>query len=125
LSGDDSPADGRNETFSTLFGSSHRFYGTADIVPEVIGPQGLVDAAVTLSHAPIPAVRLLLEGHRFLPHRGDGAFGSEADLTAVWRAAPPFEVSGGASAFAPGALLETRLGSSTRYWAYLQGTWEF
>ena len=125
LSGDDSPADSRDERFSTLFGSNHRFYGTADIVPEVIGPQGLVDAGVTLSHAPIPAVRLLLEGHRFLAQRGDGAWGTEADLTAAWRAAPPFEVSGGASLFAPGPRLEARLGSSTRYWAYIQGQWDF
>ncbi|HEX8241914.1 MAG TPA: alginate export family protein [Longimicrobium sp.] len=125
LSGDRSPGDGRDERFSTLFGTSHRPYGTMDIVPELSGTHGLVDVGATLAHALVAPVRLLLEAHRFLPHRGSGAFGSEADLTAVWRAAPPFEVSGGASAFAPGPLLETRLGGSTRWWAYLQGTWEF
>jgi hypothetical protein len=125
LSGDRSPADGRDERFSTLFGTNHRLYGTADIVPELSGTRGLVDAGVTLAHAPIPALRLLLEGHHFLPHRGDGAFGSEADLTATWRAAPPFELSGGASAFAPGTLLEERLGDGTRFWAYIQGTFDF
>ncbi|HSU17665.1 alginate export family protein [Longimicrobium sp.] len=125
LSGDGSPGDGRDERFSTLFGTNHRLYGTIDIVPELSGTHGLVDAGVTLAHAPIPAVRLLLEGHRFLPQRGDDAFGSEADLTAAWRAAPPFEISGGASAFAPGKLLETRLGGGTRFSAYIQGQWDF
>lgn len=125
LSGDGSPSDDRDERFSTLFGTNHRLYGTMDIVPELSGTHGLVDAGATLSHSPIPAVRLLLEAHRFLPQRGDGAFGNEADLTAVWRAAPPLEVSGGASVFDPGDLLTTRLGSSLRHWAYLQGTFSF
>jgi hypothetical protein len=125
LSGDGAAADGRDGRFSTLFGTNHRLYGTIDIVPELSGTRGLVDAGATLAHAPIPAVRLLLEAHRFRAHRGGGAFGREADLTAAWRAAPPFELSGGVSAFAPSALLETRLGGSTRYWAYLQGTWNF
>lgn len=125
LSGDGSAEDGRDERFNTLFGTNHRLYGTMDVVPELAGTHGLVDVGVTLAHAPTAPVRLLLEAHRFLPQRGDGAFGGEADLTAVWRAAPPLEVSAGASAFAPGPLLEERLGASTRWWAYLQGTWEF
>jgi hypothetical protein len=125
LSGDGTPGDGRDERFNTLFGSAHRFYGTMDIVPELSGTHGLVDAGMTLSHTPIPTLRLLLEGHRFLPQRGDDAFGSEADLTAFWRAAPPFELSGGVSAFRTGKLLEPRLGEGTRVWAYIQGTFDF
>jgi hypothetical protein len=125
LSGDGSPADGHDGRFSTLFGTNHRLYGTMDIVPELAGTHGLVDVGATLAHAPLPALRLLLEGHRFRAHRGGGSFGSEADLTATWRAAPPFEISGGASAFAPAGLLETRLGGGTRVWAYLQGQWDF
>jgi hypothetical protein len=125
LSGDGNPADGRNEQFSTLFGTNHRFYGTMDYVPELSGTHGLIDAAATLAHQPIPTVKLLLEGHRLLPHRGTGAFGSEADLTATWRAAPPFEVSGGASAFRTGNLLAPRIGNGTHYWAYIAGQWEF
>jgi len=125
LSGDGTPGDGRDERFNTLFGSGHRFYGTMDIVPELSGTHGLVDAGVTLAHAPMPALRLLLEGHRFLPQRGDDAFGSEADLTAFWRVAPPFELSGGASAFRTGQLLEPRLGEGTRVWVYVQGTFDF
>ena len=125
LSGDGSPSDDRDERFSTLFGTNHRLYGTMDIVPELSGSHGLVDAGATLSQTPMPGVRLLLEAHRFLPQRGDGAFGNEADLTATWRAAPPLEVSGGASAFDPGNLLTARIGSPMRYWAYLQGTFSF
>lgn len=126
LSGDGSPADRRDEKFNTLFGTNHRLYGTMDYVPELAGDHGLVDVAATVAHVPAPGVRLLLEGHRFLPQRGPAAFGSEADLTAIWRAAgSPFELSGGASAFAPGPLLQPRVGTGTRYWAYISGVWDF
>ncbi|HET7460985.1 MAG TPA: alginate export family protein [Longimicrobium sp.] len=125
LSGDGDPADGRDERFNTLFGTNHRFYGLIDYVPELGGSHGVIDAAATLAHQPIPAVKLLLEAHRLLPHRGAGAFGSEADLTATWRAAPAFELSAGASAFHTGALLEPRVGPGTHYWAFVAGLWEF
>jgi hypothetical protein len=76
----------------------------------------------------VPArhLRVLLEGHLFRPHRRSGErFGSEADLTAMWRIMRPLEISGGASVFFPGPLLRERVGDSPRVWAYVAGVWDF
>jgi hypothetical protein len=127
LSGDGAAKDTINETFSTVFGTNHKPYGPIDIVPDLSGSFGLVDLSVGISSVPTKGLRLLLEGHTFMPQRGGGGekFGNEFDLTATWRGAAPFELSAGASAFNVGKLLETRLGTGTRSWAYLSGTWDF
>lgn len=127
LSGDGSPADDRNETFNTLFGTNHRPYGTMDIVPDLTGSFGLVDLGAALSSSPVKGLKLLLEGHSFAPQRGGAGenFGIEIDLTAWWRVAGPFELSGGASIFSPGGLLKARLGEDPRLWAYIAGQWDF
>ena len=127
LSGDGSARDDRNETFNTLFGTNHRVYGTIDYLPELSGNFGVVDFSGQVSSAPLKGLRLLLEGHLFQPQRGGGGeFGTEIDLTAWYRPAPSFELSGGGALFMPGKLLETRLGGSdARTWVYVAGQWDF
>ncbi len=126
LSGDGSAGDDRNETFNTLFGTNHRFYGTIDYIPELSGTLGMVDLSASIASAPIKGLRLLLEGHQFLPQRMvKESFGTEVDLTVWWRDVAPFELSGGISVFLPGDPLHARIGEDPRYWAYIAGSWEF
>jgi len=126
LSGDGSASDDRNETFNTLFGTNHKFYGTIDYVPDLSGNFGLVDLGAGISSAPVKGLRIVLDGHVFMPQRSSQEqFGSEVDLTATWRLAAPFELSGGAALFMPGELLKARIGDSARSWAFLAGSWEF
>ena len=126
LSGDGSSRDDRSETFSTLFGTNHRLYGTIDYLPELGGSLGLVDLSASVSMAPIKGLRMLLEGHRLLPQRTTkDAFGTEVDFTIWCRDVAPFEISGGASVFLPGEPLTARIGDEPRYWAYIAGQWDF
>jgi len=126
LSGDGSAGDTISETFNTLFGTNHKFYGTMDYVPALSGDLGVVDLSGAVQTTPASGLRMLLEGHLLLPQRngGDGNFGTEIDLTVWWRRVAAFELSGGASVFMPGELLESRLGEKPRYWIYLAGMWQ-
>lgn len=126
LSGDGAAGDDKNETFNTLFGTNHRLYGTIDYLPELAGNLGLVDMSASVASAPIKGLRMLLEGHYFLPQRTvKESFGTEVDLTVWWRDVVPFEISGGVSVFMPGEPLQARIGEDTRFWAYLAGQWDF
>jgi hypothetical protein len=125
LSGDGSAKDDKSETFNTVFGTNHKFYGIADYVPELAGDRGLVDFMGGASTSPSKELKLALEGHLLLPQHGPDSFGNEFNITAAWRAATPFELSGGVAVFLPGEILKPRVGDSTRYWAYIAGLWEF
>lgn len=126
LSGDGSSRDDRNETFNTLFGTNHKFYGTIDYVPDLSGNFGLVDLSAQIGMSPAKGLRLLLEGHQLLPQRAsEEQFGTEVDITVWWRDVVPFELSGGVSVFLPGELLTARIGDEARYWAYIAGQWDF
>lgn len=126
LSGDGAPGDDRNEAFNTVFGTNHKPYGTIDYVPDLSGSLGLVDMSANVASAPVKGLRMLLEGHYFLPQRiASDPFGSEVDLTVSWRSAAPFELSGGFSVFLPGESLKARIGEDPRYWGFIAGQWDF
>lgn len=68
LSGDADPGDDELRTFSTLFGSRHRYYGRADYfldIPEDTGGLGLRDAALKVALSPTPLLTLNLDLHAF------------------------------------------------------------
>lgn len=126
LSGDGSLGDTINETFNTLFGTNHKFYGVMDYFPPLSGNLGLVDMSAGISTNLIKGLRLALDGHLFGPQRGGGGenFGTEIDLQVWWRGVNRFELSGGASTFLPGELAKSRLGEDPRFWVWIAGQWE-
>ena len=73
LSGDGSAKDDKSETFNTVFGTNHKFYGIADYVPDLSGDRGLVDFMAGASTSPSKEWKLALEGHALLPQRGGDA----------------------------------------------------
>lgn len=126
LSGDGSSGDTVNETFNTLFGTNHKFYGVMDFFPILSGNLGLVDMSGGIATTPIKGLRIALDGHRFGPQRGggDGSFGTEIDLQIWWSGVSRFELSGGASTFLPGELARPRVGDAARFWVFIAGQWE-
>lgn len=126
LSGDGSSGDTINETFNTLFGTNHKFYGVMDYFPALSGSLGLVDMSAGVATTLTKGLRVALDGHLFGPQRGGGGenFGTEIDLQFWWRGVNRFELSGGASTFLPGELAKPRLGEDPRFWVWIAGQWE-
>lgn len=126
LSGDGSAGDTVDETFNTLFGSSHKFYGTIDYLPALSGSMGLVDMSGGITTRPSREFRASIDVHLFqAQRRGNGeAFGTEFDLQAWWRGVTSFALSGGGAIFLPGELTKARLGEDPRFWVFLAGQWE-
>ena len=126
LSGDGSASDSTNETFNTLFGTNHKFYGLSDYLPDLGGDYGLVDLMGGISTAPWSGFKLAAEGHLFKPQRKrTESFGTEFNLVGTWQAGAQFEFSGGAALFTPGEVLKARLGEDPRFWGYLAAQWQF
>jgi hypothetical protein len=126
LSGDGSAGDSTNETFSTLFGTNHRFYGLSDYLPDLSGDFGLVDLMGGISTSPWNNFKLAAEGHLFKPQRKrTESFGTEFNLVGTWQAGSQFEFSGGAALFTPGEVLKARLSEDPRFWGYLSAVWQF
>lgn len=88
LSGDAEPMDGEVQSFSTLFGARHRYYGRADYfldIPDDTGGLGLGDAALKLAYDPTPLLSINLDLHTFrTTARGDLPSRHLADEADLW-----------------------------------------
>jgi hypothetical protein len=139
LSGDgDGTADGKLETFNTLFGDDHTHYGLMDVTPVL----SLASTSLTGVTGGLQDMQLRAQGtvwqntnnvfsmggefHNFrLAEAGTGesALGNEVDVHATWAYRERFVPTLGFSAFMPGDAVATDADNS--YWAYLQGTVTF
>jgi hypothetical protein len=109
LSGDDNPADSETRVFDTLYGTNHKFYGTADIftnIPVHTANRGLQDVAVKSAYEVSKAVTINGDVHQFIAAASRGLasadFGREADMNGTWRYAPGLSVNVGASYYSRG-----------------------
>jgi hypothetical protein len=139
LSGDaDGTADGKLETFNTLYGDEHTHYGLMDVTPVLSMAatsttgltSGLQDmqlhATGTVWQSVSSVVSVGGEYHYFqLAQAGSGssALGNEVDVHATWAYREHFVPTLGLSAFVPGDAVGPD--ADTSYWAYLQGTVAF
>jgi glyoxylate utilization-related uncharacterized protein len=140
LSGDENTVDDKSETFNTLFGDNHTFYGLMDM-PQVVstsGPNtyGLQDihlqAKATVWSNVNNVIALGGEFHNFAmaakPSGVDGGLGNEVDLSASWQYRERFAPTLGFSAFLPGDAIPgptPTTDADNSYWLYLQGVVSF
>lgn len=105
LSGDADPADDTVRAFHTLYATNHKFYGQLDLITFGLGGaadgQGLHDAALKLSIAPVRPLTVHLDGHLFAAAAptGDSLLGQEADLWLSGRIARSLSLQGGGAVF--------------------------
>lgn len=138
LSGDDSPTDAKSETFNTIFGDNHKFYGLMDIPAvasvgnaTVVSNGGLQDIKVlvgsTVFRNETSVLKLGGEFHNFaLAQAGTGpsGLGNEVDVHASWAYRQRFVPTLGFSAFMPGDAVPgptPTTSADNSYWMYLQG----
>jgi hypothetical protein len=138
LSGDDVTTTDKVESFSTLFGDNHKFYGLMDmpqVDPSVTGV-GLRDIKVNAKAAVWKnennVVHLGGEFHNFssafTPTGAESAIGNEVDVHASWAYRERFVPTVGVSAFVPGAAVPgpaPMVEADNSYWFYAQGTVSF
>jgi hypothetical protein len=131
LSGDDDPASGDIESFTTLYATNHKFYGIMDyfLAPRLqLDGAGLVDAVLRGSLDTGTNTRLSLDLHRFNTAKkrgGETALGTELDLVGNWKFAKPGAVQAGFGVFFPEDLVTQLLpafqgGKDTTWWGYVQ-----
>lgn len=135
LSGDDDGADTKTETFNTLFGDNHSFYGLMDM-PELLSNAGLQDihvaAKATVWSNVNNSVAVGGQFHNFAtaatPAGVDGGLGNEVDVNATWVYRERFAPTLGVSAFMPGDAIPgptPGVDADSSYWVYLQGVVSF
>jgi hypothetical protein len=132
LSGDNDPADGTIHTFETLFGTNHKFYGTADIftnIPLHTGGRGLQDMALKVGVRASARVNAGADMHMFRVANGDGLastdLGRELDTSVTVRLAPKLMLNGGASWYGAGdamPLINRPIGNQTFTFLMLNAT---
>ncbi len=139
-SGDNTPADGKAQTFNQLFPLGHAYFGFMDFV----GRQNIVDLSTGLSIKPVSSLTLRADLHFFwrastddaLYNAGGGVVragglstsrevGQEFDITATWKVDHHLEIEGGYAHFFAGDFLSTSGPSDDMDWVYLQATFKF
>jgi len=135
LSGDDASTTDKVESFNTLFGDNHKFYGLMD-VPQVLSSAGVrdikVNAKARVWSNTDNVVSFGGEFHNFSAAETavgvESALGNEVDVHATWAYRERFIPTLGVSAFLPGdAIPGPTPGASAdnAYWVYLQGVVSF
>lgn len=137
LSGDDNAQDNEMRTFSTLFGTGHKFYGYMDYFPPVLPNNGLRQLRFTAGMNLNSTVGISVDGHSFRLDRAatytngqggtvqENSLGQELDLTTTLKYSANVSLVVGASAFVPGEVMRRARGSGTSYWTYLMSTVTF
>ncbi len=139
-SGDDSPANGDQETFQTLYPTNHLHYGRAD----VIGWGNILDIAATVKASPSVRVTLLLELHHFRVaeeagpwiHAGGGVIrtgapgvgeelGNEIDFSVIIKPNKKLSFLIQYALFLPGDFVDNTGDDPTTHAIYLQGRVKF
>jgi hypothetical protein len=104
LSGDGDATDGKLGTFSTLFGTSHPFFGHQDRYIGGNGDAGLIDGQFNFGMNPYSAMRLEVGVHALLAMEaadGEAFEGVELDIDMTWNPWGPMDVLVGVWVFLP------------------------
>ena len=136
LSGDDNPADDEFKVFNTLYATNHKFYGFMDYflnVPAHTLGLGLTDihGKIGLSFTEKLSGGLNFhifksnEDYTMLDGSTSSSFGTEVDLTLIYKSSKSLSLQGGISIFSPGEIFEEVRGEDTSLWAYLMTVFNF
>lgn len=136
VSGTDATETQKNNTFSTLYGTNHRLYGTMDYftaLPTHTKGGGLVDLYAALLFDPVKQLKLRLDIHSFslaadianpaaVGTTLDKGLGTEVDLTITYTVSPIITVLGGYSQMFATESMEVLKGGSkdeTANWLWM------
>jgi len=130
LSGDDGEDATKYEVFSTLYATNHKFYGFMDYflnIPVHTYGKGLMDIHGKVSISPCEKSTIALAYHMFNANADytlangntSTAFGSEMDLTLIYKYNKVVKFQGGFSMFTPGDIFKETKGEDTANWGYL------
>lgn len=138
LSGDD-PSDPELQYFDPgrIFHTGHKFYGIMDVAEGLAGRAGLLDPRVVVVAPGARGGSSRLEAHFFqvansdVPQGtgsvgvGEGALGTEIDLTSTLPVSGQAALEAGLALFVPGARLDATGRGGNAVWGYLQGIVNF
>jgi len=130
LSGDDEKNPAKVKVFHTLYATNHKFYGFMDYflnIPKDTYKKGLTDMYGKVALTPVKKLKLTAVYHVFQANADytltsgstSKSFGSEADITLVYKYSDPVKLQGGFSMFMPGAIFKETKGKDSASWAYL------
>lgn len=121
-------ADGASgyQSFDPSFHTGHSFYGYMDYfvnIPLDVNGRGLQDLYIDLTGLLLTDAAVGARIHYFTLAKkwgGQVDLGQEIDITATWTVDSNVSISGGASAFIPGALMRSWFGGAdVGWWGYL------
>lgn len=129
-SGDDNSADNDYKSYTSLYGTGHKFFGYMDYFinfPNDTYGLGLTDIIMKAGLSPINKLVLALNYHLFNSMEdyklADGtytnSFGSEIDFVATYKYNNNVAFEGGASFFFPGDIFKEKRGKDNSAWFYL------
>lgn len=130
LSGDDGKDEAKYKVFNTLYATNHKFYGFMDYflnIPVHTYGLGLMDIHGKAAIAPNKKLTVAAAYHLFSANADytlqDGststAFGSEIDLTLIYKYNKKVKLQGGFSLFTPGDIFKETKGEDSSTWGYL------
>ncbi len=129
-SGDDNTADDDFKSYSSLYGTGHKFFGYMDYFtsfPNDTYGLGLTDIIVKAGLSPINKLVLSLNYHLFnsiedyklVSGTNSNSFGSEIDFVATYKYNDNVAFEGGAALFFPGDIFKEKRGKDNAAWFYL------
>lgn len=130
LSGDDGEDETKYKVFNTLYATNHKFYGFMDYflnIPVHTYGKGLIDIHAKASIVPFDKFTVAASFHNFSANADyiladettSTAFGTEIDITAIYKYNKAVKFQGGFSMFSPGAIFKETKGKDAANYAYL------
>ena len=130
LSGDDGKDASKYKVFNTLYATNHKFYGYMDYflnIPKHTYGKGLIDIQGKVGVVPFNKFLLTATYHIFnsstdytlINGNTSTSFGSEIDVTLVYKYDKLVKFVGGFSFFTPGDIFKENRGEDSSTWTYL------
>ncbi|MEG8947930.1 alginate export family protein [Rosettibacter firmus] len=129
-SGDNNPADNNYKTYTTLYPTSHKFYGYMDYFINLQNDTyglGIIDLIAKLSCTHLDKIKFNFNYHLFKSAEDykyvfgstSNNFGSELDLVINYKYNEYTNFEGGASLFLPGDIFKEKKGKNNSTWFYI------
>jgi hypothetical protein len=130
VSGDDNSGDNDYKSYTSLYGTGHKFFGYMDYFvnfPNDTYGLGVMDLIAKAGIAPLEKLKLALNFHIFNSMEDytltDGSnsksFGTEIDFVATYKYNDNVTFEGGASYFSAGDIFKEKRGKDSSTWFYL------
>lgn len=135
-SGDDNLTDNKYNSYASLYGTGHKFFGYMDYFtsfPNDAYGVGISDLVLKGGLSPIAKLKLNLHVHLFnsmqdytlVSNAKTKQFGTEIDFVANYKYNEAVTFEGGLSMFSPGDIFKERRGKDSSSWGYFMAVVNF